>query len=45
MIDRAALLSDLQKLLKRLEVDLLERSQSTEIPGVGAQLRECVGSA
>ncbi len=39
MIHRAALLSDLQKLLKRLEADLLERSQSTEIPGVGAQLR------
>ena len=40
MIHRAALLSDLQKLLKRLEADLLERSQSTEIPGVGAQLRQ-----
>jgi len=39
MIHRAALLSDLQKLLKRLEADLLERSQSTEIPEVGAQLR------
>ncbi len=40
MIHRAALLSNLQKLLKRLEADLLERSQSTEIPGVGAQLRQ-----
>jgi hypothetical protein len=40
MIDRAALLSDLQKLLKRLEADLLERSQSTEIPEVGAHLRQ-----
>ena len=40
MIHRAALLSDLQKLLKRLEVDLLERSQSTEIPEVGAHLRQ-----
>ena len=39
MIHRTALLSDLQKLLKKLEADLLERSQSTEIPEVGAQLR------
>src|SRR5271157_5517294 len=39
MIHRAVLLSDLQKLLKKLEADLLERSQSTEIPEVGAQLR------
>ena len=40
MIHRVALLSDLQKLLKRLEADLLERSQSTEIPEVGSQLRQ-----
>ena len=40
MIHRAALLSNLQKLLKRLEADLLERSQSTEIPEVGAHLRQ-----
>jgi len=40
MIHRAALLSDLQKLLKRLEADLLERSESTEIPEVGAHLRQ-----
>jgi hypothetical protein len=40
MIHRAALLSDLQRLLKKLEADLLERSQSTEIPEVGAQLRQ-----
>jgi len=40
MIHRAALLSDLQKLLKKLEADLLERSPSTEIPEVGAQLRQ-----
>ena len=36
MIDRQALLSDLQKLLKKLEADLLERSDS---PDVGAHLR------
>ncbi|MGA7496191.1 MAG: BREX-2 system adenine-specific DNA-methyltransferase PglX, partial [Isosphaeraceae bacterium] len=29
-----------QKLLKKLEADLLERSQSTEIPEVGGQLRQ-----
>jgi len=40
MIHRAALLSDLQKLLKKLEADFLERSRSTEIPEVGAQLRQ-----
>src|SRR5271157_2148788 len=40
MIHRAVLLSDLQKLLKKLEADLRERSQSTEIPEVGAQLRQ-----
>ena len=40
MIHRAALLSDLQKLLKKLEADLLERSQSTEISEVGGQLRQ-----
>src|SRR5271157_2919847 len=40
MIHRAALLSDLQKLLKKLEADLLERSQSTEISEVGAHLRQ-----
>ncbi|MEZ6054810.1 MAG: BREX-2 system adenine-specific DNA-methyltransferase PglX, partial [Planctomycetaceae bacterium] len=39
MIDRQALLSDLQALLKRLEADLLERSESTEIPDVGETLR------
>ena len=35
MIDRLALLSDLQKLLKTLEADLLERSESAEVPDVG----------
>jgi len=39
MIDRAALLSDLQSLLKRLEADLLERSESSDIPEVGQTLR------
>jgi hypothetical protein len=38
MIDRQALLSDLQSLLKRLEADLLERSGSAEVPGVGKAL-------
>src|SRR5437899_1415190 len=39
MIDRAALLSDLQKLLQRLEADLLERSESADVPEVGKTLR------
>jgi hypothetical protein len=40
MIDRAALLSDLQKLLPKIEADLLERSESAEVPDVGRTLRE-----
>jgi hypothetical protein len=40
MIDRPSLLSDLQKLLKTLEADLLERSESAEVPDVGAHLRQ-----
>lgn len=39
MIARHALLADLQKLLVRLEADLLERSESTEVPQVGQTLR------
>lgn len=39
MIDRQQLLSDLQALLKRLEADLLERSESAEVPDVGQTLR------
>jgi len=39
MIDRQALLSDLQALLARLEADLLERSESAEVPDVGRTLR------
>jgi hypothetical protein len=39
MIDRVALLSDLQKLLQRLEADLLERSESVDVPEVGKTLR------
>ena len=39
MIDRQALLSDLQTLLARLEADLLERSESAEVPDVGRTLR------
>ena len=39
MIDRQALLSDLQAVLKRLEADLLERSESAEVPEVGRTLR------
>ncbi|QDU98789.1 BREX-2 system adenine-specific DNA-methyltransferase PglX [Lignipirellula cremea] len=39
MIDRKALLSDLQSLLKRLEADLLERSESADVPDVGQALR------
>lgn len=39
MIDRQTLLSDLQSLLKRLEADLLERTESDEVPEVGEWLR------
>ncbi|MHC4404767.1 MAG: DUF7008 domain-containing protein [Planctomycetota bacterium] len=39
MIDRQALLSDLQALLRALEADLLERSDSAEVPEVGQTLR------
>ncbi len=39
MIDRTKLLSDLQKLLTKLEADLLERSESSDVPDVGATLR------
>ena len=39
MINRTALLSDLQKLLQRLEADLLERSESADVPEVGKTLR------
>ena len=40
MINRQSLLSDLQKLLQRLEADLLARSESAEVPEVGQRLRE-----
>ncbi len=40
MIDRPALLSDLQELLQRLEADLLHRSESAEVSEVGQRLRE-----
>jgi hypothetical protein len=39
MINRQTLLSDLQKLLQKLEADLLERSESAEVPDVGQTLR------
>jgi hypothetical protein len=39
MINRQALLADLQKFLQRIEADLLERSKSTEVPEVPAALR------
>ena len=45
MIDRATLLSDLQKLLPKIEADLLERSNSAEVPDVGRALREEYASA
>ena len=38
MIDRVALLKDLQKLLTKLEADLFERSESSDVPDVGATL-------
>ncbi len=40
MINRQALLSDLQKLLQKLEADLLERSMSAEVLEVGVRLKE-----
>src|SRR5437016_11642768 len=39
MIDRSQLLSDLQGLLQKLEADLLERSESGEVPEVGQTLQ------
>src|SRR5881628_3072805 len=39
MINRQALLSDLQDMLQWLEADLLERSQSSNVPDVGRTLR------
>ena len=39
MIDRQALLSDLQTVLRNLEADLLERTESNEVPEVGEWLR------
>ncbi len=38
MINRQTLLADLQKFLQRIEADLLERSESTEVPEVPAAL-------
>lgn len=38
MINRQALLADLQKFLQRIEADLLERSESKEVPEVPAAL-------
>ncbi|HRF00728.1 MAG TPA: BREX-2 system adenine-specific DNA-methyltransferase PglX [Pirellulaceae bacterium] len=39
MIDRKLLLADLRRTLELIERDLLERSESTEVPEVGATLR------
>ena len=39
MINRTALLSDLQSVLRKLEADLLERTTSSEVPEVGEWLR------
>ena len=38
MINRTALLSDLQSVLRKLEADLLERTNSAEVPEVGEWL-------
>ena len=40
MIDRKPLLGDLQRLLAKLEADLLERSESVDVPDVGRALRD-----
>jgi hypothetical protein len=39
MINRQKLLSDLQSVLRKLEADLLERTESAEVPEVGEWLR------
>ncbi len=39
MLDRTKLLTDLQALLRKLEADLLERSDSSNVPEVGETLR------
>jgi hypothetical protein len=39
MINRQALLADLQNVLRKLEADLLERSDSADVPEVGRSLR------
>jgi hypothetical protein len=39
MVNRQQLLSDLQRLLRTLETDLLERSESGDVPEVGQALR------
>lgn len=39
MINRQALLTDLQSLLRKLEADLLSRTDSSEVPEVGEWLR------
>jgi hypothetical protein len=40
MIDSKLLLEKCQKLQKRLEIDLLERSQSNDVPAVGEKLQK-----
>jgi hypothetical protein len=40
MIDRQKLLTDLQGVLETIEADLLERSDSSEVPDVGVTLRQ-----
>src|SRR5262249_36778283 len=45
MIHRPTLLTDLQSLLKTVEADLLERSESPEVPAIGLKLREEYASA
>ena len=39
MIERKRLLSDLQTLLKRIEADLLQRSEASDLPEVGQRLQ------
>jgi hypothetical protein len=45
MIHRQTLLTDLQGLLETVEADLLERSESSDVPDVGQKLREEYASA
>src|SRR5690606_782531 len=45
MIDRQRLLTDLQRILRTLEADLIERADSRDVPEVGETLRKDYAAA